>query len=497
MADENDIDEGLAEVAAGVAALGTQLVEANQGVIENGSETTTAVRELTEGIGSLVTELREARAPAPADDGDDNLDADEVRQRMFAGAADTMTDPWTRDGYETSDFEMCWLIQGGMSGLRVMPKAIDYGDYFTTVMRHHLFEKPGRETIRAMGADGQIRNARAMDAQEAGFGLELIGVEYVTELWRAARNMDTLVNDIRAVPMSDPTQKIPIDGSIPEMLFVGESTSESATAYGTSKTGSGNRTLTAKKFTIQQVWSGELDEDSIVPWVPFLREMLAMSAALHLGSAYLNGDTTNAGTGNINLDDADPEDSKHYLAFDGIRHYWLVDDSGQGKSMASAIDIAEINVARGKLNGGGDDIDNGITNINWGQDARDLRLVMDWDTYMGLLDTDRVTTIDKYGPSATVLTGELGNVNGIPIITPPYASKTQADGKASNTESSNTKGQITLFAPRGWVGGVRRETALFFDRIQRTDQFLFELYTRRAFQRHGSNVAAGIYNITV
>ncbi|KKL18422.1 hypothetical protein LCGC14_2475630, partial [marine sediment metagenome] len=38
---------------------------------------------------------------------------------------------------------------------------------------------------------------------------------------------------------------------------------------------------------------------------------------------------------------------------------------------------------------------------------------------------------------------------------------------------------------------------LFFDRIQRTDQFLFELYTRRAFTRFGGNVAAGIYDITV
>jgi len=44
---------------------------------------------------------------------------------------------------------------------------------------------------------------------------------------------------------------------------------------------------------------------------------------------------------------------------------------------------------------------------------------------------------------------------------------------------------------------VRRDVQLFFDRIQRTDQFLFELYTRRAFTRFGGNVASGIYNVTV
>ena len=211
----------------------------------------------------------------------------------------------------------------------------------------------------------------------------------------------------------------------------------------------------------------------------------------------LNGDDTNAGTGNINLDDATPDDTKHYLAYDGIRHYWLVTTTAQGKDMAAALDIKEINVARGKLNGGDDDVDNLIKNINWGRDPRELLMVMDWGTYMALLDADKVVTVDKYGPQATVVTGELGNLWGIPIISPSYAVKTEADGKQSTTEASNTKGQITLFNPNGWLAGVRRDVQLFFDRIQRTDQFLFELYTRRAFTRFGGNVAAGIYDITL
>ena len=122
---------------------------------------------------------------------------------------------------------------------------------------------------------------------------------------------------------------------------------------------------------------------------------------------------------------------------------------------------------------------------------------MDWDTYMALLDADKVTTVDKYGPAATILTGELGSIYGIPIISPPYASKTEADGKASTTEASNTKGQITLFAPAAYLAGERRGIQFFMDRIQGRDQFLIELYTRRAFTRFGTNGAAGIYNITL
>ena len=305
------------------------------------------------------------------------------------------------------------------------------------------------------------------------------------------------MGSIREIPLLDNSGVIPIDGDLPELLFVGESTTQNASNYTTSKTGSNKVTLTPKKLTIQQIWSTELNEDSIIAYTPFLREKLNMSAALYLGSLYLNGDVETGGTGNINKDDGAPGSEKHYLAWDGIRNYWLVTDTGQGKDQSAVLDPREINIARGKLNAGDDDIDALLKNINWGQQSRDLRLIMDWDTYMSMLDLDDVQTIDKYGARATVVTGELASYKGIPIIVPAYASKTEADGKASDTEASNTKGQITLVNPQGWLGGNRRGVQLFFDRIQRTDQFLFELYTRRAFTRFGSNVAAGIFNITV
>ena len=401
-------------------------------------------------------------------------------------------DPARRLEIRRANFELAGIIMGGV-GPRVGLSPIDPNERFMQCYRQAVLDENGKHRIMVAN-DGKA--TRAMDTAETGFGLEIIGAQYVRELWSAARNMDGLIGRIREIPMTDPTTYVPIDGALPEMLFVGESTSPTATAYTTSKTASNRVTLSAKKFTIQQIWSGELNEDSIIAFTPFLRDKLNMSAAQHLGSAYYNGDDTNAGTGNINLDDADPADTKHYLAWDGIRHYWLVTTTAQGKNMAAALDFKEINIARGKLNGADDDVDNAVGNINWGRNARELLLVCDWDTYMNLLDGDKVTTIDKYGTQATVVTGELGSVYGIPIIAPSYATKTEADGKCSTTEASNTKGQITVFNPAGFLGGVRRDVQLFFDRIQRTDQFLFELYSRRAFTRFGANVAAGIYNIT-
>ena len=399
-----------------------------------------------------------------------------------------------RDDWLRANYEVAMMIIGGTRAIASI-NTVEPSDALRRGWQHHVFERAPAEAPWV--TDGNGSRVRAMDTAETGFGLELVGAQYVSDLWAATRNIDSITGRIRTIPMSAPTTYVPIDGDLPEMLFVGESTSSSATAYTTSKTASSRVTLTAKKFTIQQIWSGEMEEDSIIAFTPFLREKLNMSAAQYLGSSMYNGDTTNAGTGNINLDDANPADTKHYLAYDGIRHYWLVDATGQGKNMAAALDFAEINVARGKLNGGDDDIDNAVKNINWGRDAAELLLVADWSTYMAMLDGDKVTTVDKYGPAATVLTGELGRYSGIPIISPAYATKTDTDGFLVDTEATNSRGQITVFNPAGFLAGSRREVQLFFDRIQRTDQFLLELYSRRAFTRFGGNTAAGIYNIVV
>ncbi|MBM3940442.1 MAG: phage major capsid protein [SAR202 cluster bacterium] len=392
---------------------------------------------------------------------------------------------WTR-----GDFEIAGIIYGAT---REAPNVsrIEPPEDFQRAWRHHLFETGQPLMVR------EGNRIRAMDTAETGYGLELIGAQYESELWAAARGQDPLLASIRSIPMTAPTTYIPTDGALPEMLLVAENTASNSSVYTTSKTASSRATLTAKKFTIQSMWSGELEQDSIIQFTPFIREKLQQSLAYFLPSAMYNGDTTNAATGNINLDDADPADTKHYLAFDGIRHYWLVDATGQGKDMAGAIDLTEILRARGKLMVMGDDVDDDTNNANWGAAVDDLMLVTDWTTYLSLQNNASFATVDKYGPGAAVLTGELGRIFGIRCFAPAYASKTEADGKAAEVESSNTKGQITLFNRRGFIRGERAGLSTYFARVQGRDQFLLELYTRQAFTRHGTGVAAGIYNITV
>jgi hypothetical protein len=309
------------------------------------------------------------------------------------------------------------------------------------------------------------RAIRAMDTAESGYGSQLVGAQYVGDLWDAARHDSVIFALLDTFEMMAPTAYLPVEVDFPEMLYVSESAANNSSNYSTSKTGSQRVQVDAKKFVIHQMWSGEMDEDSILPFIPFLRRQANLSVAFYSDSVILNGDTTNAAIGNINLDDADPADTKHYLAMDGIRHAGLVDNTGNKKDMAGAITFAELQAQKGRM------ID--YTNkVDWGHpiDPNDLVRVCDPDTADKIALLDEFLTIDKMGPQATVLTGQQGKVGGNPLMSTMAMSKTEADGKVSTTGGNNVKGQVAAFNRRGFRVGWRRRVKVESERLPASDQ---------------------------
>lgn len=340
---------------------------------------------------------------------------------------------------------------------------------------------------------------RAMDTAESGYGSQLVGAQYVGDLWEAARADSRVFSLINTFEMTAPTAYLPVEVDFPELLLVSESTDNNSSNYSTVKTGSQRVTATAKKFVIHQMWSGEMEEDSIIPFVPFLRRQLALSLAHYSDSLVLNGDMTNAATGNINLVDADPTDTKHYLAFDGIRHIGLVDNTGNSADASGAIDLAKLNAARGRM------VD--TTRFHdWGHptDSNDLIYVADPATADAIAALDPVLNARIYNGGKDLLSGQVAAILGYPVISSAAVSKTDATGNVSTTGSNNTKGQVVTFNRRGFVVGWRRRVKIETERIAATDQMRIVASLRLGFTRFTpTGSAAGIecgdviYNITV
>lgn len=339
----------------------------------------------------------------------------------------------------------------------------------------------------------------AMDTAESGFGSQLVGAQYVHELWEAPRKLGRIFPLIDSFEMTDPTAYLPVEVDIPEMLFVAENTASNSAEYTTVKTGSQRVQVDAKKFVIHQMWSGEMEEDSIIPFIPFLRRQAALSVAHYSDSLVLNGDTTNAGTGNINLDDADPADTKHYLAFDGIRHAALVDNTGNAVDAAGAVTLALLHNQRAKM------LD--LTRlVDWGHptDMRDVVYISDPETADKVAQLDEYLTVDKYGANATINNGEVGSIAGHPHISSIAMSKTEADGKVSTTGANNVKGQVATFNARGFKVGWRRRVMVETERLPARDQTRIVYSLRLGFGRFtptgaasGIEAAAVLYDLSL
>lgn len=443
-------------------------------------------------------------------------DSDFVRKIRFGqgGGGELVGTKYARLGWTVADVEFCHdLLRAGVESgrskrgpseeLQRTFKAISEGRYQETA----LVRGDGYRRLDEMWRDGRFasrrdydRAVRAMDTAESGFGSQLIGAQYVGELWTGAQSQARVFNLINSFTMTDPTAYLPVEAGLPALLFVGESTANNSSNYATTKTGSNRVQVNAKKFVMHQMWSGEMEEDSIIPFIPFLRAQAARSLGHHMDSLVLNGDTTDAATGNINQDDEDPGGTEHWLAFDGIRHAGLVDNTANSKDVAGALTINEFRLQRGRML-------SSTYKHDWGHpnDPMDLVHIADPETCDAIAMFDEVLTVDKFGPGATVLTGQQAKILGNPLISSIDMSKTEADGKVSfDTAANNIKGQVATFNRGGAVVGNRRTVQVETERLPATDQTRIVYSLRMGFGRFTPTGAASgiewadvLYNISL
>lgn len=350
-----------------------------------------------------------------------------------------------------------------------------------------------------------VRKSRAMDTAESGFGAQLVAdASYVPQIWDGARESFSRIGAlVQSRPMSGPIEKQPVLAAIPDMILVSETTSaiQSATEFGTQKVGSNEVTLTAQMFVAHYNFSGALVEDSIIPLVPLLRTAMSAAQGKLMDKLLINGDTTNAATGNINSDDADPADTSYYLGADGALHAALVDNTANKTDHSAAALTYEALVALQGL------MLDRTYDMHWGRpdDPNGLVYVAPPE-----LDNDVITLAEVVAaaqgkgmlPVDAPLRGELTRIGRYPYISTMAIGLAEADGKQSDTGSNNTKGRVLLFNPSGYLWGIRRQAQVEVERRPGTDQWRLILSTRVGLGRFsptgaasGIEHAAVLYNI--
>jgi HK97 family phage major capsid protein len=336
-------------------------------------------------------------------------------------------------------------------------------------------------------SDDLKQAVKAMTSTGAGTGDELVPENLAAELWEDIFLASRVVSDIGVTPLPTNPFNYPLGLGDPTWRKGTENTATTVSDLTTAKI-----TLTVTELVTEQNWSYTLDEDSIIALAPQIRSNLARSGAEIVDSFALNADATNAATGNINLDDADPADDSYYLSDgqDGIRHQWLVDNTAQtvaagGDALADQ-DVVDMLVLMDK----------------YAANPADVRIVCDVGTYLaGFLNLTNVKTLSDFGPSAVLLTGQLAAYRGVPVIISASHPKCEADGKVSTTAGNNTLGSVSAYNRNMWKVGFRRQLLIEVDRNIQTRSYIMVTSLREAVGAHGTrstNVhTAGIANILI
>ena len=290
---------------------------------------------------------------------------------------------------------------------------------------------------------------KAMDSATSAEGSDWIPTDFSSDLIERVNLATKVAGLFNKIKMPSDPYKLPTLTANSIAYKVAESTATGvmtgASAFTASVPATGNVSLDATKIGVAVEFSSELTEDSIIPVAEMVKNNIALGLAFGIEDAIINGDT--AGT----HQDADVTSSAD------VRKAW----SGLRKIGVNTVSLSTFNLANLRSMRS--------TMGRYGANHSDLAWIVSAKGYVKLLGLDEVTTLEKYGPQATVLSGELGRLDGIPII---VSEKVRDDLNASgvNDATTNSKGLVLLVNLPSFVLGERRKVTMKSFEDVRRDQ---------------------------
>lgn len=302
---------------------------------------------------------------------------------------------------------------------------------------------------------------KAMTSTGTNAGDELVPRDLSGELQRRLYLDSQLAALYAAREIAMPSQPYDLPLVTDAVNFYLETTEATEATAGTVPTG--NITLDAKKLMGRVDYTYELDEDAIVPILPMITDGLSKGAARSWEDAIINGDTTAT-----HMDSDYQLVAKHPArACLGLRKLAL--NVAALKKDLSSGGISEANLrAMRKATG------------KYGMRKQDCIWLVGSMGENDMQAIANLSTVDKAGAAATILTGELTTCLGVGIIVSEKVRETlNASGVYDNV--TTTKGSIFYLNYTRFLVGTRREFMVEAFRDVKSQQNNIIASFRRAF----------------
>lgn len=289
-------------------------------------------------------------------------------------------------------------------------------DYNVLESQFALLRSLGHDAAGKIMDSGILRTAQ--DTSTAGEGLEWMPVGYSSEMTEKVYLQLRVANLFNRFQMAAPQVHRPYAVTRGTAFLMPESTADTdvfTKKARPSLTSTGNALFVAKKLASLRFWSQEFEQDSLVDALRTFLLHLTYSQGRGIEEAILNGsiatnDLDNAASDGDRLwaNTGDPATVDARKLCDGIRKQILAQDGTNrvDASNASTDFLKKMRSLRGPLGEAGAMVDR-------------LAYILGTDSHIHLMNDASVITIDKYGSNATVLSGEIAQVDNIACILSP------------------------------------------------------------------------------
>jgi hypothetical protein len=338
----------------------------------------------------------------------------------------------------------------------------------------------------------------------ATFGDEWVSVTYSSQLWDKIRLATPVVAKLPTVtiPQGSESIIIPIQSTSPTFYKVAQASAQGSNpgrvtpTITTDKLSTGNRTLTAQKLGAAVNYTGELEEDSIIPWLSELRRDMVRESAEVLEHIVIDGDTDLSATTNINDIGGTPAATDIFTLFDGFRKLPLITNTPNSRSgtTLSVTDYLETSKLLGPAG-------------THAMDKRAFSYIVDPNTHWKTLEQTQVLTQDLFS-QPTIENGMLTSLWGSEVINSANmhrASKNLTQAYLANssglidldTPANNTTGSILAVRWDQWRFGMKRMMKIEVERDAISDSNLIVVTMRVGLINRDNEASAISYNITV
>lgn len=262
--------------------------------------------------------------------------------------------------------------------------------------------------------------------------------------------------------------ELPVQNAVTEARISDENTAATSTSFGTAKI-----QFNAVKFEEHYVIPEELNEDSAVDFLRMARMEVIKAQDRAYEQAILNGD--DSGTHMDNDTDGGAADLAA-KALKGIRKLAIdnsatVDFGGLAPTDAKFVEMLQL---AGKF----------------GVNVRELMWIMAPKTYFQTTGIEQVTTVEKYGPMATILQGALAAYRGAPIHVSEYARTDVAATGVNTVGGPNTLAVCHLVNKSRFYWAKRRPIVVRAQLdLPNQDRWLLASYSRVDFKGHAQSAS--------